>query len=165
MEKVIGLAYKKSGKAICALISIVLLVTAFSVCWQTIAQTSYLGDLNDDGIVDAADAILVLRYDAGLTTLTAKQLAAGDLNGDGLVDAADAIKIRRIDAGFEAPVEISTKASTTESTTVPTTESTTVPTTESTTKQTTAPVTETTTKNGMKIETTNNGGHDAIINW
>ena len=58
------------------------------------------GDLNGDGNVDAADAVLIQRYDSGLATLTAEQLSAADVTGDGTVDAADAVKIQRYDAGL-----------------------------------------------------------------
>ena len=59
-----------------------------------------LGDVNGDGTIDAADAVMIQRYDSGLTTLTDEQLAAADVNADGLVDAADAVKIQRYDAGL-----------------------------------------------------------------
>lgn len=58
------------------------------------------GDINGDGEIDAADAGLISRYDAGFITLTAEQLLAGDVNKDGEVDAADAGLISRYDAGF-----------------------------------------------------------------
>ena len=61
-----------------------------------------LGDVNGDGMIDAADAVMIQRYDSGLTTLTEEQLSAADVNGDGLVDAADAVKIQRYDAGLIA---------------------------------------------------------------
>ena len=59
-----------------------------------------MGDVNGDGEIDAADAGLISRYDAGFITLTAEQLLAGDVNNDGEVDAADAGLISRYDAGF-----------------------------------------------------------------
>ncbi len=61
-----------------------------------------LGDVNGDGTIDAADAVMIQRYDSGLTTMTDEQLAAADVNADGLVDAADAVKIQRYDAGLIA---------------------------------------------------------------
>ena len=59
-----------------------------------------LGDLNGDGTIDAGDAVIISRYDAGEITLTADQLKAGDINGDGVVDAGDAVIISRYDAGL-----------------------------------------------------------------
>lgn len=56
------------------------------------------GDLNGDGYIDAADALMCLRFAVGLIELTDTQLRSGDLNNDGEVDAGDAIKILRYDA-------------------------------------------------------------------
>ena len=63
-------------------------------------ETTLLGDVNGDGIIDAADAIKISRYDAGDETFTGEQLSAADVTGDGIVDAADAIKVGRYDAGL-----------------------------------------------------------------
>lgn len=59
-----------------------------------------LGDVNGDGDVDFADAILTLKYDAGLKELEENQLLLGDVNGDGDVDFSDAILIIKYDAGL-----------------------------------------------------------------
>lgn len=59
-----------------------------------------LGDVNDDGDVDLSDAILILRYDAGLIELEGNALLAGDVNDDGDTDISDAILILRYDAGL-----------------------------------------------------------------
>ena len=59
-----------------------------------------LGDVNNDGFIDAGDAVLISRYDAGFITLSDEQLEAGDVNDDGTVDAGDAVVISRFDAGF-----------------------------------------------------------------
>lgn len=58
------------------------------------------GDVNGDGDVDFADAILTLKYDAGLKELEDDQLLRGDVNGDGDVDFSDAILIIKFDAGL-----------------------------------------------------------------
>lgn len=58
------------------------------------------GDVNGDGEVDNLDAATVLKYDAGLTRLTARQMQAADYNGDGAVDNADATCILKADAGI-----------------------------------------------------------------
>ena len=59
-----------------------------------------LGDINDDTAVDIADALLIARYDAGLTELADAQLACSDVNGDEETDIADALLIARYDAGL-----------------------------------------------------------------
>ena len=91
------------------------IVTALSVGETTITATTVdggysaeikiivtvaaqLGDVNGDGYIDAADALLCLRASVGLITLTPEQEAAADVNHDGLVDAGDAILILRYDA-------------------------------------------------------------------
>lgn len=58
------------------------------------------GDVNGDEDVDFADAILIIRYDAGLTEFTDDQTKSGDVNGDGEVDFADAILVIKYDAGL-----------------------------------------------------------------
>ena len=91
------------------------IVTALSVGETTITATTVdggysaeikiivtaaakLGDVNGDGYIDAADALLCLRASVGLITLTPEQEAAADVNHDGLIDAGDAILILRYDA-------------------------------------------------------------------
>ena len=68
--------------------------------WVTVDPEFVLGDVNNDGTVDAGDAVLISRYDAGMVDLNSSQLKAGDVNGDGTVDAGDAVLISRYDAGF-----------------------------------------------------------------
>ena len=57
-----------------------------------------LGDVNSDGLVDALDAMLILRWDAELIGADALNLDVGDVNGDGMVDSVDAMLILRLDA-------------------------------------------------------------------
>ncbi|MBQ6892505.1 MAG: PT domain-containing protein, partial [Clostridia bacterium] len=48
------------------------------------------GDVNGDGLISAADAALILRYDAGLIDLSDAQLKAADMDGDDEVTDLDA---------------------------------------------------------------------------
>lgn len=64
----------------------------------TVTPNAELGDVNGDGYIDSADAMLCLRYSVGLKELTKEQKSAADVNKDGFVDAGDAIKILRYDA-------------------------------------------------------------------
>ena len=59
------------------------------------------GDVNGDGKVDAADALLALQDSVNLTQLDGVQRAQADLNGDGRVDAADALKMLQKSVGVE----------------------------------------------------------------
>lgn len=57
------------------------------------------GDLNGDGDVTSADAVLLARYLADLAVLTDAQLEIADVNGDGSVSSADAVMLARYLAG------------------------------------------------------------------
>ncbi|MCC7261928.1 MAG: choice-of-anchor D domain-containing protein [Candidatus Latescibacteria bacterium] len=70
------------------------------------------GDVNGDGKSNSADAVLVLRYSAGLITLRAAQQWAGDVNGDGKTNAADAILILRKSVGLLAQFPAAGKVAT-----------------------------------------------------
>ena len=59
-----------------------------------------LGDLNDDSLVNVADAVLVLQGFVGSVELTDAQRAAGDVNGDGLVNVSDAVRILQLFVGL-----------------------------------------------------------------
>ena len=64
-----------------------------------VASTFTLGDVNRDGNVDAADAILLLRYDAGLTSFDKEQLLLADVDQNGVIDVRDATAVLRSDVG------------------------------------------------------------------
>lgn len=53
------------------------------------------GDVNNDGIVDSIDALMILRYSMDVLTLTPEELARADYNGDGVVDSVDALDALR----------------------------------------------------------------------
>lgn len=59
-----------------------------------------LGDVNEDGVVNAADAAMVLRAVVDLDTLTEDQAKAADMDGNGTVGAADAALILRAVVGM-----------------------------------------------------------------
>ena len=56
-----------------------------------------MGDINFDGNVDSADALLILRYDVDKADLNDLQKKNGDINLDGKTDSADALMILRYD--------------------------------------------------------------------
>lgn len=58
-----------------------------------------LGDVNGDGIINSADAILVLRYAVELGDLTDTQKLAANVNKDAVINSADAILILRYAVG------------------------------------------------------------------
>ena len=63
-------------------------------------QPTILGDVDGDGEVTIADALLALRYCMGVQDLTDAQLAVADINGDGEVSLDDAILLLRLAMGL-----------------------------------------------------------------
>ncbi|MBR5769805.1 MAG: hypothetical protein IKX98_06835 [Clostridia bacterium] len=56
------------------------------------------GDMDGDGTITVADALVVLRAAARLVPVTPEILAAGDVDGDGAITVADALAILRVAA-------------------------------------------------------------------
>lgn len=48
-----------------------------------------LGDINNDGKIDAIDAYVCLRAASGVISLDTEEAARADVNEDGLVNAVD----------------------------------------------------------------------------
>ena len=121
--------------------AVVIVLSVAAVMAFAVGDGRNRGDVNGDGKVDSADAMLVMKCDAGLLSLSNGEIKRADLNGDGKIDSCDAVYILRIAAGLKVP-DAETTAKETSSVSEPTTEETTKPTTENTTK----PTTENTTK-------------------
>lgn len=59
------------------------------------------GDVNGDGKVTTADALILLRIAVGLQQPTQQQLAAGDVDRSGKIDVRDAVRVLRAAVGLE----------------------------------------------------------------
>lgn len=59
-----------------------------------------LGDVNNDGKINAADALLVLRHGAKIALLDENQMVVADVTKEGTVNAEDALGILRYAAGL-----------------------------------------------------------------
>ncbi len=57
------------------------------------------GDVNKDGKINSADALLVLQYSVGSATLDSEKFALADVTGDKKVNSADALKILQYSVG------------------------------------------------------------------
>jgi hypothetical protein len=57
------------------------------------------GDVNDDGNIDAGDALLIAKHIIGTVTLTGDDFLAADVNDDTFVDAADALLVAKYIVG------------------------------------------------------------------
>ncbi|HSN95239.1 MAG TPA: DUF362 domain-containing protein [Anaerolineaceae bacterium] len=75
-------------------------VTAFFV------PQKLLGDVNNSGTVDSADALIVLSADVGLNTASSCPMNCGDVNADGLVNSTDALIILSSYAGMQTGFQI-----------------------------------------------------------
>ena len=82
-------------------------VDGLSGTFVTIAPVDLIGDLNDDGVVNALDLTLLERYIAGLdvnTPLSPEEfLRRADVNGDGVVNALDLTALERLIVGNGEP--------------------------------------------------------------
>lgn len=73
-----------------------------AVAGNVTVTTIMAGDVNQDGLVDSGDAVLVLRHGLGSITLTGDQFKAADVNNDNVVNTMDAGQILRYDAGLSS---------------------------------------------------------------
>ena len=60
-----------------------------------------IGDANGDEVINTADAVVVLKYSAGMVTFANDDMEkCADTNYDGVVNTADAVVILRYAAGM-----------------------------------------------------------------
>ena len=82
-------------------------VDGLSGSFVAIAPVGLIGDLNDDGVVNALDLTLLERYIAGLSVSTPLSqeefLRRADVNGDGVVNSLDITALELLIAGGEPP--------------------------------------------------------------
>jgi hypothetical protein len=65
--------------------------------------TPVLGDVNQDGLVNSTDALIILSADVGLSTWRFCPMNCGDANADGLVNSTDAAIVLTYDVGISVP--------------------------------------------------------------
>ncbi len=71
------------------------------ICKQDVTPAYTLGDVDENGKIEAADARLALRAAVNLELLTEAQLSAADADKNGKIEAADARLILRAAVGLE----------------------------------------------------------------
>ena len=67
-----------------------------------------LGDVNSDGVVDAIDALLILRASLELDKFDETQSFLGDIDGDGTITSNDALEVLRFSVQLPANEKIGT---------------------------------------------------------
>ena len=65
-----------------------------------VASLYTLGDVNQDGSINSADALLVLQFSVGNIFLNNAQQKAADVNCNNSIDSADALKILQYSVGI-----------------------------------------------------------------
>ena len=89
---------KSSRKCLLSiLLAIAVLVCSYPV---GIASTLVMGDINSDGRIDAADALLALQSSVALRVLSAEEKSMAEVNADGKIDATDALLILQRSVGL-----------------------------------------------------------------
>jgi len=63
-------------------------------------HSQIMGDVDSNGVVNANDALAILRYSLGILNASQIDLAAADVNGDGTVNATDALYVMRAALGI-----------------------------------------------------------------
>ncbi|MDE6797884.1 MAG: dockerin type I repeat-containing protein, partial [Ruminococcus sp.] len=63
--------------------------------FETEYSPSYLGDVNQDGMISVADAVVLQKYLLSKSDVSKIQYIASDLNMDGSVDAFDMVSLRK----------------------------------------------------------------------
>ena len=76
-------------------------VTDYTAAAQPPADTHLAGDADNNGVVNAADALLVMQYDAGWNI----SKPDADVNSDGAVNSQDAVRILQYCAGKISSLE------------------------------------------------------------
>lgn len=83
-------------------VAILIIALCFVMSFSSLALS---GDVNSDGDVTAVDARLILRFSAGLGSLTDSEKDIADINRDGKANAIDARLALRISAKLEKAPE------------------------------------------------------------
>lgn len=76
----------------------------FMVCLAVpVLGAAYKGDVNNDGVVNSADALIILQYSAGIVEDI--NINRADINSDGEVNSADALQVLQTAVGILKPIK------------------------------------------------------------
>lgn len=85
---------KKIMKCLAAVCSAAVAITAalpFFAVSASAAESYEMGDVDQNGVVNSADALMIMRHSVGFIQLSDEQAALADVNGDHAVNSADAL--------------------------------------------------------------------------
>ena len=60
------------------------------------------GDVNADGVINSADALLILRNTVGLIEFNEDEKNAANVNKDGIINSLDALIVLQITTGISS---------------------------------------------------------------
>lgn len=66
----------------------------------SIEPETILGDVNQNGLSNSLDALIILKGDVGLNITSYCPMNCGDVNGDGFVNSTDALLVLKFDVGL-----------------------------------------------------------------
>ena len=66
-----------------------------------------LGDVNDDGLANSTDALIILSCEVGNDAAAYCPMECADTNGDGVINSTDALIVLSYDAGLDVPYLVS----------------------------------------------------------
>lgn len=78
----------KNQRTILLILLLILILQMFSAV-SLAKDKGKVGDINNDGYIDTADARMILQYFAGEIILTKEQMILADVNNDGMVRLTD----------------------------------------------------------------------------
>src|SRR5664280_3502753 len=84
-------------------VALAMVLSLFAGVGARSAKAAVVGDVNGDGVVTMADALLLAQSIVGIATLTPAQQLAADVNGDGFITMADTLVTAQIVAGVTTP--------------------------------------------------------------
>jgi hypothetical protein len=84
-------------------VALAMVLSLFAGVGARTAKAAVVGDVNNDGVVTMADALLIAQYLADIATLTPAQKLAADVNGDGSITMADTLVTAQIVANVYTP--------------------------------------------------------------
>ena len=81
----------------------IILICFFLLVCFTASTSLYgqeTGDVNEDGVVNIVDALMIAQFYVGLIDPSALNITLADVNGDGGIDIVDALLVTQYDVGL-----------------------------------------------------------------
>lgn len=87
-------------KIIAKMITILIAVSIISANLITVFASEKYGDVNSDGVIDASDALHILKHSAKVDVLEENKLIYADVDGNNSIDAKDSLYVLKYSANI-----------------------------------------------------------------